>query len=183
MTRDFLKGLELSEEVINQIMAEHGKTLTKAKDETAKVSAELEQTKSELVKANETLEKVKDYDNVKSEYETYKADAEKSKADYEKKISTMELQAKVKEFTGTKRFVNDFTKDAINSRLEQALNDEANKGKSLEELFNGITDGMENVFFEDNKPTPPVQNLMQDNTEKESGILSAFKQLNPSIKF
>lgn len=181
MKRDFLKELGLDEDAINKIMAENGKDINNAKGESEKVAAELEQAKTELKAANETLEKFKDYDNVKADVEKYKADLEKSKADYEKKINGMELEAKVKDFTGSKKFVNDLTRNAINSQLVNALNDEANKGKSLEDLLKGLTDGQANIFVDENKPTPPVTPELKGNGENESGVLAAFKRLNPNI--
>jgi uncharacterized protein YggE len=163
MKRDFLKELGIDEEAINKIMAENGKDINNAKADVEKISAENEQLKKDLETANATLDKVKDYDNVKADVEKYKADLEKSKSDYENKIAAMELAAKVKDFTGSKKFVNDLTRDAINKQLADAVNDDANKGKSLEELFNALTDGKENIFENENKPTPPnVPNMAND---------------------
>lgn len=93
----------------------------------------------------------------------------------------MELNAKVKDFTGSKKFVNDFTRDVINSQLVDALNDESNKGKSLDDLLNAITEGKENIFVSENKPVPPVIPELKGNGGEESGVLAAFKRLNPNI--
>ena len=68
----------------------------------------------------------------------------------------MELQAKIKDFTGNKKFVNDLTRDAINAQLEKALNDDANKGKSLDDLLKALTDGKTDIFKDENTPTPPT---------------------------
>lgn len=183
MKRDFLKELGLSDDVINQIMAENGRDIQNAKSNEEKLVAENEQFKADLQKANETLEKFKDYDNVKADVEKYKADAEKSKTEYEQKIAKMELQAKIKDFTGSKRFVNELTRNAINSNLETLLNDEANKGKSLEELLVQITDGQENIFVEENSPKPPVTSTMTQKQDSEkSGVLEAFMKMNPNVK-
>lgn len=183
MTRDFLKELGLNADAIDKVMAEYGKGVNAAKGDNEKIIAELEQTKADLQKANETLEKFKDYDNVKADVEKYKADLEKSKSDYEKKIATMELEKKVSEYTSGKKFVNDLTKDAINNQLAAALNDEANKGKSLDDLFNSITEGKENILVTENAPTPPITPNMKGESSGESGVLAAFKAMNPNIKF
>lgn len=182
MKREFLKGFELSDEVIDAIMKENGNDINKAKADVEKLNSELEQTKGELEKAQGTLEKFKDYDNVKADVEKYKTDFENSKAEYEKKISAMELQNRVKEFTSGKKFVNDLTKEAINNQLIQSLNDESNKGKSLDDLLNGIVDGKENIFAEENKPTAPTVSATMQGNDAESGVLSAFRRLNPNIK-
>lgn len=182
MTRDFLKELGLTDDAINKIMAEHGRGINAAKNESEKLSAELEQVKNDLTKANETLEGLKDYDEVKAQVEKYKADFENSKAEYQKKIDGMELAAKVKDFTSSKKFVNDITKEAINKQLADAVSADENKGKSLEELFNSLTEGKENIFITENAPTPPkVLDKTTGNNDTESGVLAAFKRLNPNL--
>lgn len=175
MKRDFLKDLGLDDETINKIMAENGADINKAKGESEKAAAELEQLKAELKGANETLEKFKDYDEVKADVEKYRAELEKSQSDFKNKIAALELSQKVKEFTGSKKFVNDLTRDAINKQLADALNADENKGKAIEELFNALTDGKENIFMAENTPTPPVvMDMASDkpNTDDDAAIRS-----------
>ena len=52
------------------------------------------------------------------------------------------------------------TRDAINAQLEKALNDDANKGKSLDDLLKALTDGKTDIFKNDNAPTPPTVTQM-----------------------
>lgn len=173
MKREFLKDLGLDDEAINKIMAENGKDVNAAKGDVEKTSAELEQLKKELETANATLEKVKDYDNVKADVEKYKADLKAAQDDYSKKVAAMELSAKVKDFTGNKKFVNDLTRDAINKQLADAVNADENKGKSLEDLFKALTDGKENIFINENTPTPPnVPDMAADkpNTDDDAAV-------------
>ncbi|MGI5891988.1 MAG: phage scaffolding protein [Bacillota bacterium] len=56
MKRDFLKGLELSDEVIEKIMAEHGRDLEKHKAASEKQKAHLEDLQASLAEANARLE-------------------------------------------------------------------------------------------------------------------------------
>ncbi|WP_079859695.1 phage scaffolding protein [Streptococcus agalactiae] len=69
MKREFLAGLELSEEVINQIMAEHGKTVQG-------IQTKLDESESKLEQANSTLDTLKknnkDNEELQSELKTYK---------------------------------------------------------------------------------------------------------------
>lgn len=162
MKREFLKELGIDDEAINKIMAENGNDINSAKKDVEKISAELEQAKADLTKANETLDKFKDYDNVKADVEKYKTEIEKSKTDYEQKLQQMELKGKVKDFTSGKKFVNDLTRNAVNDQLLQALNDETNKGKSLDDLLKTITDGQDNIFVNDDQPKPPIIPNMAD---------------------
>jgi len=168
MKRDFLKELGLDADVIDKIMAENGNDINKAKAESEKLNAELEQVKSDLTKANDTLEKFKDYDNVKADVEKYKAEYEKSKADYEQKINTIERQSRIKEFTGSKQFVNDFTRDSINKMIDDEMQKKENKDKSIEDLFKALTDGKNDILKNVSAPTPPKMANMADTKDDGS---------------
>lgn len=152
MKRDFLKGLELSDDVINQIMAENGKDIeaTKAK------FADYEDLKEQLKTANETMEKFKDYDQNKAALKDYEDKIKQMQIDSEKKIKMLERQSTVKEFTSSKKFVNDFTRDSINQMLEKALEDESSKGKSLSDIFTELTKDKANILVDESKPVPPT---------------------------
>lgn len=180
MKRDFLKELGLEEETINKIMAENGRDINNAKGDNEKAAAELEQLKAELKSAQETLEKFGDYDNVKADLDKYKVELEKSQSDYKNKIAAMELSAKVKDFTNNYKFVNEVTRDAYNSKLADALNADENKGKSLEELFKGLTDGKENIFIDEKKPAPPtIIDMASDKPQEDDAAVRAVMGLPP----
>ncbi|CRH93163.1 Phage minor structural protein GP20 [Chlamydia trachomatis] len=80
MKREFLAGLELSDEVINQIMAEHGKTVQG-------LQTKLDESGSKLEQANNTLKTLqknnKDNEELQNELKSYKD-----------KVSQLESQAK-----------------------------------------------------------------------------------------
>lgn len=156
MKREFLEELKLEADVIEKIMAENGKDINSAKAKFA----DYDDLKAQLAKANETLEKFSDYDQTKADVEKYKAEAETARKEAEQKFARLELQAKIKDFTSGKKFVNELTRNAINSELEKALEDGKNKGKSLDDLLKEMTDGKENIFLDEKKPTPPVVDKM-----------------------
>lgn len=178
MKRDFLEGLKLEADVIDKIMRENGKDIESVKAKYA----DYDDVKKQLETANATLEKFKDYDQTKAEVEKYKLEAEKAQKEAAEKIAKFEVQAKIKDFTSGKKFVNDFTREAVNTQLEALLNKSESKGKSLEDLFKEITDGKENIIVDDNKPTPPVTPPMAGNKGDENGVMAAFKRMNPDIK-
>ena len=94
----------------------------------------------------------------------------------------MELQAKVKDFTSGKKFVNELTRDAINAQFEEALNNDANKGKSLDDLLKEITDGKSDIFKDDNVPTPPVVPAMGGKSGKSEDAQARAVMGLPPIK-
>ena len=177
MKRDELEKLGLTEEQINSVMDLNGKDVNKTKASFA----DYDTIKDQLEKANATLEKFKDYDNVKADVEKYKAEAEQSKKDYEAKVQTMERQGKIKDYTNSMKFVNDFTRDAINKQIEEALADPKNT-KGIEEIFKGLTDGKDGILADEKKPTPPKVPNMGNNDDKADGVLAAFQRLNPNLK-
>ncbi|MBO7637981.1 MAG: phage scaffolding protein [Treponema sp.] len=178
MKREFLEGLKLEADVIDKIMAENGKDVNREKAKYA----DYDDIKAQLEAANKTIEKFKDYDQTKADVEKYKAEAEKAQKEAAEKIAHLELTARIKDFTGAMTFVNDFTRDSVNAKLEAAMNKPESRGKSLEDLFKEITEGKENIVVDDKKPTPPVTPQMAGNKGDESGVLAAFKRMNPDIK-
>jgi hypothetical protein len=151
MKREELTALGLTEEQINEVMKKNGEDITREQ----KKFADYEDIKSQLEKASATIASMKDYDEVKAKVTEYQQQAEQAKADAEAKVHKLELQAKIKDFTSGKKFVNEITRDAINAQLESALNDDANKGKSIDELFKALTDGKSDILKNDDAPTPP----------------------------
>ena len=151
MKREELTALGLTEEQVNEVMKKNGEDITREQ----KKFADYDDIKAQLEKANATLNSMKDYDEVKAKVTEYQQQAQQAKADAEAKVHKLELQAKIKDFTNNKKFVNDITRDAINAQLESALNDDANKGKSIDELFKGLTDGKSDILKNEDAPTPP----------------------------
>ena len=151
MKREELTALGLTEEQINEVMKKNGEDITREQ----KKFADYDEVKAQLEKANATIDSMKDYEAVKADVQKYQQEAQQAKADAEAKVHKLELQAKIKDFTNAKKFVNDITREAINAQLESALNDDANKGKSIEELFKALTDGKSDILKNEDAPTPP----------------------------
>lgn len=177
MKREDLQTLGLTDEQINSVMKLNGDDINREKSKFADYDA----IKQQLEKANATIDGMKDYDDVKASVAKYQQEAETAKKEAEAKVKRLELQAKIKDFTSNKKFVNDLTRDAINAQLESALNDDANKGKSLDDLLKALTDGKEDIFREENTPTPPHVPGMAGDKGAEDGVTAAFKALNPTL--
>ena len=60
MKRDFLEGLGLEKEVIDQVMAENGKDIEAEKTKTKAAEADRDRYKDQLDTTNEELDKFKD---------------------------------------------------------------------------------------------------------------------------
>ena len=177
MKREELTAAGLTEEQINTVMKLNGDDINREKAKFA----DYDEIKAQLEKANATIDGMKDYEAVKADVLKYQQEAEKAKAEAAAKVQQLELQGKIKDFTSTKKFVNDITREAINAQLESALNDSANKGKSIDELFKALTDGKTDILKDDNAPTPPTVPPMGGNGDNVDGVTAAFKAMNPTL--
>ena len=162
MKREELTAAGLTDEQVEKVMKLNGDDINREK---AKFS-DYDDLKKQLEKANATIDSMKDYEEVKAKVIQYQQEAENAKKEAAAKVQQLELQAKIKDFTGNKKFVNDLTRDAINAQLEKALNDDANKGKSLDDLLKALTDGKTDIFKDDNAPTPPTVTTMTSQQQK-----------------
>ena len=177
MKREELTAAGLTDEQIDKVMKMNGDDINREKAKFA----DYDEIKAQLEKANATLEGMKDYDNVKADVLKYQQEAEKAKAEAAAKVQQLELQGKIKDFTSTKKFVNDITREAINAKLESALNDSANKGKSIDDLFKELTDGKADILKDDSAPTPPTVPPMGGQGDNVDGVTAAFKAMNPTV--
>lgn len=168
--REFLKGLELDKETIDTIMAEHGKLITEAKEKTQDLENKVKdyETKiGELSSKAETNTKVQEeLDNLKKSIAENEA---KAKAKAEDEILTKNITSAF----GDKKFVNDYTKNAIVNDIKTALKDSNNAGKSAKDLFEELTKDKEGIFSNPNPgvSTPPTGDvntgLAKENHDRE----------------
>ena len=173
MKRDFLKGLGLSDEAIDSVMAENGRdveSLKTAQSELAAAKTELEALRA----------KASDVDAARAEAAKWKAEAESAKADSEAKLAALETKGKVREYTQGKPFVNDITRQAIATLMEEELS--KNNAQDMDAVFKVVTDGKADLW-KGETPTPPVVAPMAGSAGKaEDGVMAAFRKLNPNIK-
>jgi hypothetical protein len=79
---------------------------------------------------------------------------------------------------GDKKFVNDFTKNAIMNEIKTALKDSANMGKSAKDLFEEITNGKTGIFENPNQivDMPSADESMENTVSKEDFDKMGYKQ-------
>lgn len=182
--KDFLENLEigenkvkLSQEEIKSILAEHGKSVKteteKVENNMRKENGDLKATIDDLKEQINKAPKSDEIESLKSkiaEYETNETkriEAEKQKA-LDDSLTTNILNA-----IGDKKFVNDYTKNAIISDIKSSLKDSNNAGKSAKDLFEELTKNKEGIFDNPNKgvSTPPTGDvntgLAKENHDRE----------------
>lgn len=107
MNREFLKGLGLTDEQIEKAMAEHGKTVNKAKDDLAAVTTERDDLKGQLTDRDKQLDdlsaKAKGNEDLTAEIDRLKADNATAVADYQAKLDKQAFDFTLeKSLTGAK---------------------------------------------------------------------------------
>ena len=176
---DFLENLEigenkvkLSKEEIKSILAEHGKSI---KTETEKVEAKykkdidgykttIDDLKGQINKAPKSEE----LENLKKTIADMEA-KEKQRIEEETAQKNDEILTKnIIEAFGDKKFVNDYTKNAIIEDIKKGLKDSNNGGKSAKDLFEEYTKDKSDIFANPNK-IPDMEGMgdSEENSNKK----------------
>ena len=168
--RDFLKGLDLDKETIDTIMAEHGKLITEAKEKTQDLENKVKDYESKI---EELSSKAEDNTKIQEELDNLKKSIAENEAKAKAKAEDDALTKNITSAFGDKKFVNEYTKNAIISDIKTALKDSNNAGKSVKDLFEELTKDKEGIFDNPNKgvSTPPTGDvntgLAKENHDRE----------------
>ena len=166
--REFLKGLDLDSELIDTIMAEHGKLVTKDKEELQTLKSQMKELKENSKNAEELQKQVDELIKANEEREATK------KAKEEDDILTNNINQVIAD----KKFVNDFTKNAIINEIKTALKDSANVGKSAKDLFDEITKDKSDIFTNPNQVVdmPDIDETVENTVSKDAFNKMSYKE-------
>lgn len=159
---DFLENLEIGEnkvkltkEEIKTILAEHGKSV---KVETEKVESkykkDIEEFKSTIVDLKEQIGKApksEEIENLQKTIADMEAKEQKRLENEKAKREDEILTKNIIEAFGDKKFVNEYTKNAIINDIKSGLKDENNGGKSAKDLFEEYTKDKSDIFVNPNQ--------------------------------
>lgn len=144
--REFLKGLELDKETIDTIMAEYGKNVQGKEEKIGDLTKQIEDFKSKVEELTKEAENSsKNVEELNALKEQIKRQEEETNA---KKQEEM-LNNNINEVLGDKKFVNDFTKQAIINQIKDEVNKDENK--DIQEIFDNLTKDCTNIFESENK--------------------------------
>ena len=139
--REFLKGLDLDSELIDTIMAEHGKLVTKDKEELQTLKSQMKDLKENSKNAEELQTK---YDELVKANEEREA---KAKAEEEDKILTNNIN----EVFGDKQFTSEYARVGLTNDIKNELNKPENIGRSIKEIFDTLTKDKTDIFANPNQ--------------------------------
>lgn len=184
MKREFLKSIEgLTDETIDKIMAEHGKDVEALKSKITAAEAEAQKSKENLAQyeaeigelkkqASSSTELKKQFEDLQAKIAAEKAEAEKAKADET-------LTNNILSTFGEKKFVNDYTKNALIADIKTALSDPKNTGKGIEKIFTELTKDKEGIFENPNKPADMPGMGDVDTSKLNDNKIRAIMGLDP----
>ena len=139
--REFLKGLDLDGELIDTIMAEHGKLVTKDKEELQTLKSQMKELKENSKNAEELQKQVDDLIKANEEREA------KAKAEEEDKILTNNIN----EVFGDKQFTSEYARTGLTNDIKNELNKPENKGRSIKDIFDTLTKDKTDIFTNPNQ--------------------------------
>lgn len=113
--REFLKGLDLDGEVIDTIMAEHGKLMTKSVEKSATLGEQLKAAQESLTTANAEIERYKgmDFEGIQKAAAEYQAKFEEAERTANDRISEMEYNVALKDALAGEKFTSEFAKRGV----------------------------------------------------------------------
>ena len=164
--------VDFTDEQKDLVMSLYGKAITKKDKDIDTLKGEKKLLEDKI---NTYETKIKEFNETANENAEWKAKYEelqtsiteqtaKQKAKEEDDILTNNINA----VFGDKKFVNEFTKNAIMNEIKTALKDANNMGKSAKDLFEEITNGKDGIFENPNQ--------IQDMTSIDENIETAVSK-------
>lgn len=171
MKRDFLKGLELSDELIDKIMAEHGKSVERYKSGETQIQTlnqQIDDLKGQLGEANKQIKEFRDMDidGIRKTAENWEAKAKQAEKDSETKIQKMQFDHALEKALAGAKAKNSKTVQALLNMDELKLENGVIVG--LDKQLEGIK--KENDYLFDVPESKPQFTTKQQITGGESSI-------------
>lgn len=158
--RENLSSLELTDEVFNAIYsaanALAGKDITALKEQIETLNANVSDKDKEIAEYKNQIDSLNENgeDSIKLQEELKNlkqsiADREAREREY---AVNKQIEESLKDIIGDKKFVNDYTKNALISEVKTALNSEDGQFKGIKQIFNEITKDRDGIFEASHKP-------------------------------
>ena len=174
--------VELTDEQKDLVMSLYGKAITK-KDKEIETLKENEKSLKDKIstyetKINEFNDTAKENAEWKTKYEELQTTISEQEAKRKAKEEDDILTNNINQIFGDKKFVNDFTKNAIVEQIKTALKDNANMGKSAKDLFEEITNGKDGIFENPNKiqDMPSIDENVENAVSKDDFDKMGYKE-------
>ena len=137
--REFLKGLDLDQETIDTIMAEHGKIVTKDKEEIQSLKGQI----ADIKQNSDGVDWKKKYEKLDAQLKDQEA---QKKAEEDDRLLTNNI---LQSF-GDKKFTSEYAKNGFISDIKNALSSPENKGKGIRDLVEELSKDKDGIFANPN---------------------------------
>lgn len=174
--------VELTDEQKDLVMSLYGKAITKKDKEIENLKENEKSLKDKIstyeTKINEFNDTAKENAEWKTKYEELQTTISEQEAKRKAKEEDDILTNNINQVFGDKKFVNDFTKNAIVEQIKTALKDNANMGKSAKDLFEEITNGKDGIFENPNKiqDMPSIDENVENAVSKDDFDKMGYKE-------
>lgn len=160
MNRDFLKELGLSDEQVDKVMKEYGKSINDIKDKADKVDqleSQIEDYKKQLEERdnqlNELSEKAKGNEELTAQIEELKQQNEQTKTEYEEKLKEQAFNHKLESTLVSAKVKN---VKAVKALLDlDSIKLDGDKLLGLDEQLNNLRENESYLFEQEEKPKQP----------------------------
>lgn len=185
--------VDFTDEQKDLVMSLYGKAITKKDKDIEALKTENKGLEEKIntyeTKINEFNETAKENADWKVKYEELQTSITEQTAKQKAKEEDDILTKNINEVFGDKKFVNEFTKNAIMNEIKTALKDTNNMGKSAKDLFEEITNGKDGIFENPNQiqDMPSIDENIESAVSKDDFDKMGYKerlelkQTNPEL--
>ena len=155
MNREFLKNAGVPDEAIDKVMAEYGKDIQAEKDKAKTVSDDAAVVRKELetykAKVSDLEKAAEGNDTVRKELDDLKAKIAEEKRIADEKAADEQMTATIRAaLPQDRKFVNEFTEQAMISQIKAELNKPENKGRGVSDILSSLTKDKADIFANPN---------------------------------
>jgi len=185
MKREFLESLGLEKDVIDKIMAEHGKSVEAQKAKVDDLKTSLDDMKKQLEQRDNDLKQLKKQAEGNEELQTKLADLEKrykdEKTAYEAKIKETQLNSAIKLAINGKVHDTDLVASLLDKNTIE-LDENGNITKGLEEQLKTLQETKSFLFVPENNNQPKITGIKPaegspTGGESEDPFLAGFNSI------
>ena len=174
--------VDFTDEQKDLVMSLYGKAITKKdkdietlKNENKNLEEKISTYETKINEFNQTANENAEW---KTKYEELQTTISEQTAKQKAKEEDDILTKNINEVFGDKKFVNEFTKNAIMNEIKTALKDTNNMGKSAKDLFEEITNGKDGIFENPNQiqDMPSIDENIESAVSKDDFDKMGYKE-------
>ena len=189
MKREFLTGLGIEANVVDQIMTENGKDIEGLKAQLGVQKGLVTDLTGQLNTANGELKKLQgvDIDALTRERDTYKNQYEQALKDKDKAVAQVKYDSALDSYLGKYQFSSSFAKDGIRAALADKKLKLSDKGEfeGIDEAMKELQESYKDAFVSsENKPKPQFSSSIRSKSDtlSDSEYLQSKYKNNPYFK-